>query len=294
MKTTNLFTRFFIATVFTTIISLSVAAFSASKAYHSDPHLLAKLEEKYNMKINSGHLALDYKHREHTERTEDQWTLNVPQKKLVLKPFSGDIAIKSTRDTKIKIIATGRIDKAQNDKLLTITETPDELTVTELKGAIQDLEVHIEVPTTFNQEIEFDSTSGDVSIEDLNVAQAELKTISGEITLNRFTTPRLSIETVSGDTKVRNSTITKQISGESVSGEIEIENNESSEANLKSISGDIKLKMPKNNLFNFNLQSSSGDIHNKYTVDTKANKQNVNKAKLNIQVSTTSGDIEIE
>ncbi|GEM_PF-3315939 len=289
MRTYNLFTRFFVAVVFTTITSLAVAGFSAKQAYDADPELLAKLENKYNVQINVTGMGVSVTDRNSRTETQDQWELAIPAKKLVIKSYSGDIAIRSSNDKKIRVIATGKLDTAKSEKLLEITESADVVTLNEPENAVKDLEVRIELPTAFAHDIEIASVSGDVSAENLKINLADVKTVSGGITFNRLNAPKLSIETVSGDVETHDSSF-KSVNGKSVSGEIEIENKESAEVNLKSISGDVKLKLPKSTPFAFNLNTLSGDIKNLRTPDENTSKA----AKLNINISTTSGDIEIE
>lgn len=289
MRTYNLFTRFFVAVVFTTITSLAVAGFSAKKAYEADPELLAKLENKYNVQINVTGMGVSVTDTNSRAKTQDQWELSIPAKKLIIKSYSGDIAIRSSNDNKIRVMASGKLDTAKSEKLLEITESADVVTLNEPENAVKDLEVRIELPSTFTHDLEILSVSGDVTAENLKISLADVKTVSGEITLNQLNVTKLSIETVSGDVETHESSF-KTINGKSVSGEIEIENKDAAEMNLKSVSGDVKLKLPKAAPFSFNLNTLSGDIKNLRSNITDSSKA----AKLNINISTTSGDIVIE
>lgn len=289
MRTYNLFTRFFIAVVFTTITSLAIAGFSAKQAYDADPELLAKLENKYNIQIHVSGMGVSVRDANSRMTTQDQWELAIPAKKLIIKSYSGDIAIRSSNDKKIRVMATGKLDTAKSEKLLEITESSDVVTLNEPENAVKNLEVRIELPSTFTHDLEIASVSGNVSGENLKINLADVKTVSGGITFNRLNALKLSIETVSGDVETHDSSF-KSINGKSVSGEIGIENKDSAEMNLKSISGDVKLKLPKSAPFSFSLNTLSGDIKNLRPQKTDTG----NAAKLNINISTTSGDIEIE
>lgn len=289
MRTYNLFTRFFVAVVFTTITSLAVAGFSAKQAYDADPELLSKLEDKYNVQINVTGMGVSVTDKNSRIMTQDQWELSIPAKKIVVKTYAGDIAIRSSNDKKIRVVATGKLDTTKSEKLLEITESADVVTLNEPENAVKDLEVRIEIPSTFTHDLDISSVSGDVTAENLKISLADVKTVSGEITLNQLTIPKLSIETVSGDVETHNSSF-KTVNGKSVSGEIEIENKDSAEMNLKSVSGDVKLKLPKSAAFEFNLNTLSGDIKNLRSQNTDTAKA----TKLNINISTTSGDIVIE
>lgn len=290
MRSYNLFTRFFIAVVFTTITSLAVAGFSMKQAFESDPDIVAKLEDKFAVQIHSSGMGFSISNRNSGTSAQDQWELTVPTKKIVIKTFSGDIAIKTTQDKKIRVIATGKLDTEKSSKLLEVNETVGELALAEPENAVKDLEIRMEIPASFIQDLEILSVSGNISAENLKLNSADLKTVSGEITLNKLSALSLKVETVSGDSKVGSSSL-KVVHGQSVSGEIEIENSESAEANLNSISGDIKLKVPKLATFEFKLNTVSGDIKNAHAKSTVSDKS---MAKVNIEVSTTSGDIIIE
>lgn len=283
MRTYNLFTRFFVAIVFTTITSLAVAGFSVKKAYEADPEIVAKLEQKYNVHVSIAGITAG--NRSPKVSTHDEWQTNLPKKKLIIKSFSGDIAMKSTNETKIKIVATGRLDKSASERLLHVSELPDEVIISEPEDAVKDLEVRLEIPVSFTKELEIVSVSGDVTMENLTLSTSSVKTVSGGVTLNQINSPELTVSTISGDTKIHNSAL-KSVSGKSISGEIEIDNKESAETKIKSISGDIKLKMPKTTPFQFNIKTISGDIKNDHSKD--------DNSKLTVEISTTSGDITIQ
>ncbi|OYZ22908.1 MAG: hypothetical protein B7Y39_07080 [Bdellovibrio sp. 28-41-41] len=288
MRSYNLFTRFFIAIVFTTITSLAMAAFSAKQAYDADPELLSKIEKKFDIQIHITGMGVSISDDNQRASTQDRWELTAPTKRLIIKSFGGDVALKSTNDKKITVIATGKLNKDKSPRLLEVTESADEIILSEPENAVKNLEIRLEIPVSFAKDLEIMSVSGDISIENLKLNLADLKTVSGEITLNKLDLPNLNIETVSGDTKVHDSKI-KSVKGKSVSGELEIENKDSAQTHLNSISGDVKLKLPKTTKFEFKLNSVSGDIKNTHTADAEKN-----TSKLSVEISTTNGDIEIE
>tara|TARA_B110001454_G_C12723280_1_gene436256 strand:+ start:7949 stop:8818 length:870 start_codon:yes stop_codon:yes gene_type:complete len=289
MRSYNLFTRFFVAVVFTTITSLALAGFSAKQAYDADPEILAKIEKKYDIQIRMTGMGVSISDDNMRATVQDRWELSVPTKRLVIKSFGGDISMKSTSDNKITVIATGTLNKDKSPRLLEINETSEETTLAEPENAVKNLEIRMEIPASFAKDLEIMSVSGDVSLENLKLNLAELKTVSGEITVNKIDLPNLKIETVSGDTKVHDSKI-KSVKGKSVSGEIEIENKDSADTSVNSISGDVKLKIPTTTQYEFKLNSISGDIKNHH----KSSGDRKNTAKLNVEVNTTSGNIEIE
>lgn len=290
MRSYNLFTRFFIAVVFTTITSLAISGFSAKQAYDADPDIVAKLEKKYDMNIQISGMGVSISDGNARTPTEGQWELTVPAKKLIIKSYAGDVTIKNTNDKKIRIMATGKLDTKKSSKLLVIDESADQVIVTEPENAVQDLVVRMEIPAVFAKDIEVTSVSGNISLENMKLSTTDLKTVSGDIILNKLNSPGLKIESVSGDTKVLDSKM-KTVNGKSVSGDFEIENKDSAETHLNSVSGDVKLKLPTTTLFDYRISTVSGDIKNSHEKNNSGNKTT---SKLGIEIDTTSGDIEIE
>nr|WP_295902563.1 DUF4097 family beta strand repeat-containing protein [uncultured Bdellovibrio sp.] len=283
----NLFTKFFIAFSVWTVGFLSLATYAGGKAFATDPDLVSKLESKYNVSIRMGGMSKGYSvgPAEYGE-TKDAWTFAPPAKKVVFKSFSGNISIKKSADSEIKISATGKLDKKMAPRLLEVETTGNELKIKEPEdNAVKDLEVHIEVPASFNKDLEVLTVSGNVTLENLNLQEAELKTVSGEMTLNQIVAQELDIKTVSGDFKAEAASITK-FEGKTVSGDLEMSNGIPANIDFTSVSGDVKMKIAKNDKTHFSLKSVSGDINNSHGSAKDGN--------YNVKVSTTSGNIEIE
>lgn len=288
MNQSHLLSRFFIITILVTVGSLGLASYSSKKAYEADPQLLAKIQEKYNVHITSSGLLVNNSPM-NSELTENQWELTAPRKKIVIKTHSGGVSIKNTSNAKIRIFASGQIDPALRGSMLEVTESSNELVISEPSNTVNDLVLRMEIPNSFNQDIQVISTSGDLSAENLNLNSADFTTVSGELTLNRLMATSIDLKTVSGEINITDSSF-KSITGKTVSGDVEIDTNENSEAKLRSVSGDIKLTLPTNGVFNFRLKTTSGEISNKHSLNKNQNQT----AGPNIDISTTSGDIEIE
>lgn len=286
MNQSNLFSRFFIILMLVTVGSLGIASFSTMKAIDTDPKLVAKLQEKFNIHINSSGLIINDSPMNH-ELTENQWDLQLPKKKITIKTAGGGIAIKNTSEPRIRVFASGQVVSDSKGNLLEISESTNELVLGEPTGTVSDLVVRIEIPNAYKQDIQIVSTSGDVSVENLTVHEIDLKTVSGDVTLNRLTAEQSEMTTISGEITVTDSSL-KSVSGKTVSGDIEIANDAHSEAKLKSISGNVKLTIPQNPAYDFNLHSVSGSIKNTHAINSKS------ADKKEIEVTTTSGDIEIE
>ncbi|MCB0371057.1 MAG: DUF4097 family beta strand repeat protein [Bdellovibrionales bacterium] len=290
MKSNNFFTRFFMVVLATTIASLAMAAFSVKQAYKSDPELISKIEKLYNIRLHMSGLSFTVSDDNNGSATQDQWELNPPTKRLVIKSFSGKVSMKSSSDRKISVIASGKQNKEKSPRLLEVNQTTDEITLTEPENAVKNLEILINVPTSYSKEIEITSVSGNISIEKMKLELANFKTVSGDITLNHLGLLNLNTTTVSGDINIHDSKIEK-VSGKSVSGDFEFDSQITVSSHLTSISGAVKLKMPKTTNYDFNLSSVSGKIKNSQPIETDSKK---NTLKISIDIKTTSGDIEIE
>ncbi len=284
MKSLNLFTRLFTAIVLLTMGSLGLAIYSAKRAYDADPQLISKIEKQFDIHINNrnGFYVSTLSNR---DSSQDTWQMPLTQKKIRIKTFSGRVAIKNTSSTEVHISANGRLDKSISPKLLDINSTANVLTILEPEKGVSDLEIHIEIPSSFAYELAIESVSADVSVESLSPNSISIETASGEILLDTIKADSLSLATISGDTHIHTSAITT-LAAKTVSGGIKIENKGTAITRLKSISGDIDLKLPPSESFRFDLKTVSGGIKNEHHEQAKA--------VATVEISTTSGDIKIE
>ena len=286
MKSLNLFTRIFTVVVFLTLGSLSLAGYSAKKAYESDPELLSKLEKSFNIHISNGSFIMSGMPWDDSNRAinQDSWRMPLTDKQVTIKTRSGRVSIKTTSSKDISISATGSLDKTRAPRLLEIESVNAELAINEPQNGVDNLEVRIEIPNSFTQDISVLSLTGDVTVENLSANIINVTTTSGEIIMNAIKADAVNLASISGDTEVREASITT-LNGKSVSGEIKIDSRSTAMAKLKSISGDIRLKLPVNDSYKFTLKTTSGDIKNIH-VDRQ-------ESVANIQISTVSGDIDI-
>lgn len=153
--------------------------------------------------------------------------------------------------------------------------------------------------TIYNVEVEdaiFKSVSGDIHTVDLLGDDITMETVSGDIEVGKINAEKATIKTTSGDLFVT------QLKGEldvkSVSGDIEIEfENENEELKVVTTSGDIDVRIPSPNA-TISLKTTSGDLH----VAPQLEEQTMEKRKVfgkigeglhSIELTTTSGDIRI-
>jgi DUF4097 and DUF4098 domain-containing protein YvlB len=286
MKSPHLITKFFIASILWTVGFFSLALFAGIKAYKSDPDILTKLENKYNVRIDQNGIHGEFESFKNTDwkKSVANWKFLVPKQKLTIKTFSGDIQVIQSKDSEVHISAKGLLNENKSKKLLETEISDDELVVSEIKNATNNLLIQIEIPSGYNQNIAITSFAGDISIVDLNLSQLDLATVSGEIAINKMKIKILDTKTVSGEIRASDSEISEFV-GKSVSGDFNISNKIETETSVKTVSGDVHLNLTPSESYKFSLKSVSGDIEN-----TKSNNKSGTK---NIEISTTSGDIEI-
>ena len=167
MKSLNLFTRMFTGVVLLTMGSLGLAIVSAKKAYDADPQLISKIEKQFDIHIknNNGFYISNLSNR---ESSQDTWQMPLTQNKIRIKTFSGRVAIKNTSSNEVSISANGRLDKSISPKLLNIVSTPNILTILEPEKGVSELEIHIEIPSSYAYELAIESATADVSVENLS------------------------------------------------------------------------------------------------------------------------------
>jgi DUF4097 and DUF4098 domain-containing protein YvlB len=128
------------------------------------------------------------------------------------------------------------------------------------------------------------SVSGDVLLTDVVGKIVEAQTVSGNIELNRVNADEVVAETVSGDVDF--------------SGEI----HKNGDYDMKTLSGDVVMRIPKNAGADISGATFSGDFSTSFPITTKATSRYTRKQRINgtigdgsarIRVESFSGDVEL-
>jgi DUF4097 and DUF4098 domain-containing protein YvlB len=128
------------------------------------------------------------------------------------------------------------------------------------------------------------SVSGDVLLTDVVGKIVEAQTVSGNIELNRVNADEVVAETVSGDVDF--------------SGEI----HKNGDYDMKTLSGDVIMRIPKNAGADISGATFSGDFSTSFPITTKATSRYTRKQRINgtigdgsarIRVESFSGDVEL-
>lgn len=167
----------------------------------------------------------------------------------------------------------------------------------------QEMKINIGIPKEYAEDLSVSSASGDVKLNEMNLADIVMETASGDINVKNLNSHGNTINSVSGDIIIENSKFedssVKSVSGdiniinsgtlnilETTSGEITIENYEiTRELKINTISGDINLDLSDNSSVNVIFDSVSGDLKNDFG--------NIYNGKNNIYTETTSGDLRV-
>lgn len=165
----------------------------------------------------------------------------------------------------------------------------------DINFGIQDMPLIVEIPEDRWEEININTSSGDILIDEINCQELKTETSSGEIKANNLTAKKeASFDTSSGDIDL-SEILSESISIDTSSGETHISDiSNSSNINIESSSGDISIKnsvlanqlaintssgeteLSNISANNMNIESSSGDIEfsradaSDYKVDTSS------------------------
>lgn len=146
------------------------------------------------------------------------------------------------------------------------------------------------------------TVSGDVETYDTD-GQGIYHTVSGDVLVSNGGAD-LELESVSGEIEVED-TVYKTLRGHSVSGEIDIAGEMLADGMVEfdSVSGSIKLGVGKNAIGKFELETSSGRIRNRLTSDEARTSEYARGQKLrfttgagasDVIITSRSGDITLE
>lgn len=146
--------------------------------------------------------------------------------------------------------------------------------------------------------VQIATVSGDVQLEGITAKAVEISCVSGDIEAEKIYA-EMTLNTVSGDIKIEDAL--GEGSLETVSGSIEISCKEIiGDISLLSVSGDVRLEVPKDAAFELDADTTSGDISSYFESQISLNeRENKGSGIINgnsenkIDISTISGDIEI-
>lgn len=158
-----------------------------------------------------------------------------------------------------------------------------------LQGLVRpEVHVTVELPPGWKGSIKGISVSGDVAAKGVNVGSTNLETISGHIEAFRLISPRLNLQSKSGDLDLAESAV-ESLDAQTISGEVNL-NTDARTVSVRSVSGDINLALDPKWLYEFDVESISGEVDNTVPAMAAATKAD---QRGQAKVKTVSGRIQI-
>lgn len=141
--------------------------------------------------------------------------------------------------------------------------------------------------------LEIDAAAADVEISDLTIREVEFDGASAVCGFHNCQVEKLDVDTVSGDV--------------TFSGALEVLDFDAMSArfngaflnvpqgiDLNSMSGNLQISLPEDTGFALSLNTISGDFSSDFPVNTVNNRYECGNARCQINVSTMSGDVDIQ
>lgn len=224
---------------------------------------------------------------------------------VTLEIYSGSNLIINSSNTTIGTISRSIDPSNTTSNSLNVTTSEGTLTVLPYTMPKQLL---IKVPSTYNKNINLKTTSGyidfsnltlesiningvnsDIYLNNINCKSSNIYTINGDINLDNLTSTDLLVDTVVGEIYASN--LKSNIDFKTISGDIFAGlTNELTNANIKSTSGSINLKVLENNNFSIDYSTINGDLE-QYSSDFR--NYNITNNNRNYKISMGTGAVPI-
>ena len=166
---------------------------------------------------------------------------------------------------------------------LTVEKNGTEITVTTGSSSygfivFNNAQLDVYIPRSYHKEITLQTSSGDITVHDMQFEKINVFTLSGNIDLRR-TSGFIHADSKSGDIRIDLTT-------------------EEFNMTIFTLSGDVRLTLPKVVMFKFELQTTSGKINIDYSHTTIEDSKRklvgyIGESNSQINIRTTSGDIRI-
>mgnify|MGYP000946279954 FL=1 len=202
----------------------------------------------------------------------------------------------------LKIHYNGYI-RASDIPKLTVEKTADTLSISLIqKNSYSNMnskaKLDVYIPNGYKDAIKASTSSGDITLSGLALTDVSFSASSGGITIADSLIKTLVAKTSSGDIIVQD--FSGDFNGKSSSGKIKMHYAQFGD-NIKvaTSSGDIEIQLPVAAEFNLTANTSSGNIAVEFPITVSQKTRNslsgtAGKSQQNIEVSSSSGDIEIK
>lgn len=171
---------------------------------------------------------------------------------------------------------------------------PEALSVNMNKIEIDTASAWISIMGITATEIDTATASGDTWLEKCTVTNLNIENVSGYTNCTEVNAENVDAETVSGNIDFKGTV--KVFDVESVSGTVYYGSSSVApdSADISTVSGEIKLKIPDNDGFNVRLDSVSGKITSDFPLTINGNNKTYGNGTRNYDFETVSGNVTIE
>jgi len=278
------------------VVSLTIATI----AFFSTENYMVSFRDRNNFEGNSIDEVTTFD-------IDEVKTFDVEQlKEIYIHSVSSDVSVFSTDEEDIKIHFYGKfaaesekvlpklIANIEGNQLKIEIEYPKVL----FNWAAADVLLDIYIPQDYRESIIVDAVSADIDISNLDINNFQCKTVSGDLKIKSLGSDNLILKTTSGEMNIMD--FMGNLEADSVSGDINaryrvFDNN----IDVKTISGKVKIDLPKNAEFYLKTNTVSGEVVTEFPITIisfgKMNQLEgtVGAGDNSIIIDTVSGDIYI-
>ncbi len=170
---------------------------------------------------------------------------------------------------------------------------PDALAVTMDKIKVDTASACISITGITANEIDTTAASGDTWLEKCGAVDINIENVSGYVNLTETNAEKIDAETVSGNVDIMGTV--KDLSADSVSGTVYLCTDEApSSADISTVSGEIKFKIPENDGFYIDFDSVSGKVTSEFPLIISNGWQTYGNGARHYDFETVSGNAYIE
>lgn len=212
---------------------------------------------------------------------------------------SGSITLKPGDVTDIQFSETGSFPDTQK---MVWRQSGDTLVIQFSKPAVVGFGVHVTLSKDLTvtvpkewicSELEIDSVSAEIKVEDIQMNEMELVNVSGHCQILGCSANSFSAETVSG--KVRFEGTLQELDFDTVSASCTaILSENAKKIDMNAVSGDLILVLPENSGFTLDLESVSGDLISDFATTSSKDRHTSGDGSCRITAESVSGDVKIQ
>ena len=243
-----------------------------------------------------------------------------------INTVSSDVNVILSKDDKIKVHFHGTTSELSRAPKLETSLNGDKLDISikypkqimSLVNFSLNTKLDVYIPESYKESASIETVSGEVSIDKLQMDNFKTHTTSGDVSINSIVANVTDFNSVSGSTHIKElfakssdfettsgdikiEAITGDLEADSVSGTITASYKEfNNEVEAETVSGDVRLSLPKDSEFKVDFSTTSGELNNDFplVVTGKIEKRNVKgtvgSGQKTIKIETTSGDASID